>query len=150
MPSAATIASSQQAVLGRLALGRLAEQLGVVAERELRSWSSRLWTSRVTAPRSRPLGTFGADVDPARGVLALDDVRRRADRHVGDVAERAPARRSGVSIGRLRIAVRLSRVFGVLQTMTLVDTCRRWNMSPTSSPATSVPAARRTSPGLRP
>ena len=55
----------------------------------------------------------------------------------------------GVSIGRFRMSVRLRRVRGVLQTCTSYARAPL-KMSPTSSLASSVPAARRTSPGLSP
>ena len=55
----------------------------------------------------------------------------------------------GVSIGRLRMSVRLRRALGVLQTCTSYA-LPPLKMSPTSSLDTSAEAARRTSPGLSP
>ena len=68
----ATIAEEQQAALRRLALRVLAQQLGVVPERERRPSSSCSSTSRDHRRRDRGPSHVGADVDAARELLVLD------------------------------------------------------------------------------
>ena len=90
-------------LLRRLALGVLAEHLGVVAERERRP--ARAAPRRRRRPsRGRGPSTL-ALTSMRRGLrLAVDHVRRRRDRDVGHVAERdVPA--VGVSIGSVRDVV---------------------------------------------
>ena len=83
----------EQPVEGRLPLGVLAEELGVIAQRE----RDRL-EPLLDVPDHRPEVTpadVAAHVDPAGGPVALDDVRGRLDLDVGDVgqADAAAARR---------------------------------------------------------
>ena len=86
MPSAAARPKTEQprsaSVLGRGS--RRAPRRGTRAGS--RPLASRSCTSLATAPASRPLDV-GGDVEAAGDVLALDDVGRRADPDVGDVAE---------------------------------------------------------------
>ena len=116
MASAAAPRKQQQTLLGSLALGELAEHLGVVPERHVDLGQSGLDVGDHRA--QVPALDVGADVDAPGATLALDLVRRRLDRDVRDVAEAAPGRPSGVSIGSSRTLVRLCRVSGVDHTTT--------------------------------
>src|SRR5690242_20455411 len=80
----------QQVVLRGLPLRELAEQLGVIALREV----DRLESFLDVADR-RPevaLVDVGTDRDQAGEVLVLDVVRRRDDLHAGDRAQRRRSR----------------------------------------------------------
>ena len=120
----------------------------MVAAVERRAARTRASMSRATAPRSRPLHVAG-DVDPARAVLALDLVRRRARSRRRRRRPAAPAPPAGVSIGSSRSAATSPR------TAARPTRRRRRSSAPRRPrrpwcPCTSVVAARRTSPGVRP
>ena len=125
----------------------LAEQFGVVAAWERDARRSAFLTSATTEPRSRWLTlaatsrrreSFSRSMTLGTGpTLTLATSPRRTT--VPD----------GVSIGRALTACTLVRVCGVLHTTVSYALPSR-KMSPTSSPATRVAAARRTSPGFRP
>src|SRR5687767_5573102 len=80
MPMAAAAAKP---LVSGLALGVLAEDLGVVLAWVLDVGEDPLHVIRHRAEVAA--ANVGADVDPARGVFALDHVRGRAHPHVGDV-----------------------------------------------------------------
>ena len=79
----------QQVVLRRLALGELAEQLGVVALREVDRPERR--PRRRGPPRRGRARRRSRRRDQPREVLVLDAVRRRHDRHARERSSAAPA-----------------------------------------------------------
>ena len=143
-------AGGEQPALGGLPLLVLAEHLGVVARGrsshrasfglQLAGPPSRGRGPRRSAPTSRRRESPSRSMELGFG-LQLHRRRRRP-------AGRAPP--EGVSIGRFSMAGTLSRVCRGAPDRRRRRPCRPRKMSPTSSPATRVAAARRTSPGLRP
>ena len=86
-------AEAEQPLLGGLPLGELAEQLGVVLEREVDRGQLRL---DVADDRAEVATTHvGANVDIAREGLVQNLIRRWGDDHLGDVARAGSARRQG-------------------------------------------------------
>ena len=104
----------QKPLLRRLALLVLAEQLGVVAERE----ADLLDCLVDFAGDGAEVSTVHAheDVDAPAGPLVVDDVRQRLDLRRWPPLPSSTRPPPGVSIGRLAMLVTLFRVSGVLHT----------------------------------
>ena len=86
MPTAVIEREAPQPVLGLLALLVLAEQLGVVPEREVDVLQPVLDLAGHRAQVARAV-RVGEDVDAPEQVLVADGVRRRLDLHRGDVRQ---------------------------------------------------------------
>ena len=112
------------------------------------SAGTRASISRATAPRSRRRDVAG-HVDPARGALALDLVRRGHDRDVGHVAERRTRARRRVD-RQLAQRREVVRTRAAPQTTTSKIFWSSIDLADLGCPATRVVAARRTWPGVRP
>ena len=115
----AATGEAAEAALRRLALGVLAEQLGVVAERELAPSREPLLDVPRRSSRGRVLSTL-APTSMRRERSGVDELRRRGDRHVGDLAELDRRAVRGVDRQVLMAREAVGGSPGVLQTLHVV------------------------------
>ena len=149
MPTAAAMAKTSRRLLGRLPLRVLAEQLGVVPERELDLCRARPRRRRRPS-RGRARCTLAVDVDAPRAGSRAGSRSASARRCTSATSSSRTWPPSGVSISRFSDVGQAVRAPRACSRPARRRPCRPRKMSPTSSPAISVAAARRTSPGLRP